>query len=101
MIMKKPAFESFHTNVLPALQSKIEEFALHGYRDVTSDQLWGYLVLKKWKKENCETMPLHKLVNDILSVNVGDYMHHSRIQAFRSSQKRDTEDLSSFRDLFS
>ena len=99
--MKKPALTQFRMDVLPALQSKIEEFALHGYKDVTSEQLWEYLVLKRWKKENHETMPLHQMVNDILSVKVGDYMHHSRIETFRTSQKSNTEDLSSFRDLFS
>jgi hypothetical protein len=70
--------------VTPALKSKQEEFLLLGYGKVSIDQIWEYLVKKKWRKPK-EDAPLHLIVNDILSLNVSEYMHYATIEAFKQS----------------
>lgn len=97
---KSHSFEKYRSRLSPAIQSKCEEFILLGYKDVTEDEFWAYMENKRWKKTK-ENKAMHELVNDILSVKIGDYMHYARIEAFRSSQKSNVPDLDSFRDLFS
>ncbi|MGN1401351.1 MAG: post-transcriptional regulator [Bacillus sp. (in: firmicutes)] len=96
---KEHAFEVYREKLMPVLQNKCEEFALLGYKEVRIDNLWRYLVDKKWKKAG-ENGMLHELVNDVLAVKVGDYMHYSRMEAFKEAENRQTDDLSSFNDLF-
>lgn len=96
---KSHYFEKYRSKLLPALQSKREEFVLLGYTEVTVDHVWSYMKNKKWKKVN-EDVLLHQLVNDVLSVKVGDYMHYETVEAFKEAQKNKVPDLDSFRDLF-
>ncbi len=98
--MKKKihSFEPYRTKLAPALQSKCEEFILLGFKEVSPSELWNYLLAKKWKKK--ENKMLHELVNDIMSVNISDYMHFERMETFKDSQKKDAPDLGSFKDLF-
>lgn len=92
-------FERYRTKLLPAIQSKCEEFILFGYKDVTEDHFWEYMIRKKWKKYK-EDRFLHELVNDILSVKMGDYMHYATMEAFKDSQKNNVTNIDSFKDLF-
>jgi Post-transcriptional regulator len=91
-------FEQYRHTLLPALHSKREEFILLGYKDVKVEQLWNYMKVKKWKNE--ESRMLHQLVNDILSVGVGEYMHYATMEAFKDSQKNTDRDMESYKDLF-
>jgi len=93
-------YEQYRYTLLPVLKSKCEEFAILGYKDVTAEQVWGYLILKKWKKHD-EEIHLHQLVNDVLTVKIGEYMHFKTIEAFKYSQVNKGPDFESFRDLFS
>jgi hypothetical protein len=75
-------YNRFHTQVQPALISKVEEFRLLGYETIDEGALWEFLIHKKWKKAK-EEVPLSEIVNDILSVKVGEYMNYATIEAFR------------------
>ncbi|MFT4412766.1 post-transcriptional regulator [Fredinandcohnia humi] len=76
-------FDSFRESVAPALKSKLEEFDLYGYDKVTEDELWNFLKNKTWKKVS-EEKPIHQIVNDILTVKVGDYMNYVTVEAFKA-----------------
>ncbi len=86
--------------LLPAVISKCEEFRLLGYEDVTSDHLWVFLKKKKWKKLK-EAPALHQLVNDILSVKVGDYMNYATVETFKGAEQTRELNFEDFKDLFS
>ncbi|WP_163101822.1 post-transcriptional regulator [Peribacillus alkalitolerans] len=77
-------FDEFRQNVIPALQSKREEFVLFGYGEVKEQDIWHYLQKKKWKKPQ-NSPSLHTVVNDILRLNVSEYMHFATIEAFKAS----------------
>ncbi|WP_050615888.1 post-transcriptional regulator [Bacillus testis] len=89
-----------HGTLLPALLSKCEEFALLGYHEVTEAQLWQFMLKKKWKKSKGGE-PLHQLFNDIMRVNIGEYMNFAAVEGFKESTRHASTDLSEFRDLFS
>ncbi|WP_078545405.1 post-transcriptional regulator [Litchfieldia alkalitelluris] len=76
-------YEQFRETVKPALKSKIEEFKLYGYDSVKEDELWNFLCKKKWKRDRDEKR-LYQVVEDILSVKVGEYMNYATVEAFKS-----------------
>lgn len=76
-------YDSFRITVKPALRSKLEEFALFGYDKITEDDLWTFLISKKWKKDT-EAKQLHIIVNDVLAVKVGEYMNYATVGALKS-----------------
>ncbi|MEH7379817.1 post-transcriptional regulator [Bacillus sp. JJ1533] len=76
-------YEKFRETVRPFLKSKLEEFKLYGYESVKEEELWEFLKNKTWRKEK-EEKRLHQIVNDILSIKVGDYMNYATVEAFKS-----------------
>jgi hypothetical protein len=76
-------YDPFRITVKPALKSKLEEFALFGYNKITEEDLWAFLVNKKWKKDK-EVKRLYQLVNDVLEVKVGEYMNYATVGALKS-----------------
>lgn len=77
-------YDHFRNQVQPALISKIEEFALLGYGTVEEEALWKYLTMKKWRKPQ-EEIKLFEVVQDILSVDIGQYMSFVTVEAFKGS----------------
>ena len=67
----------------PALISKMEEFHVFGYNEVTVEEIWDYLIHKVWKKPQ-DHIRTYQLVSDVLSINIGHFMNHSTIEAFKS-----------------
>lgn len=61
-------------------KSKAEEFWLLGYEQVTAEEVWE-CVLHKYRKQH--TNQMHKIVNDILSLKVTDFMNYITMQAYR------------------
>jgi hypothetical protein len=78
-------FEYLRNQVGPALQSKLEEFQILGYRDISEPQLWEYLLKKKWKKVK-EEMKLHQAIQDIFSVKVSDYMNYATVESYKAAE---------------
>jgi hypothetical protein len=57
---------------------KVQEFALLGYEDSTVEEIWE-CVSEKYK----EMPPLHKVVNDILSLKPGRWMNWMTMRAYK------------------
>lgn len=77
-------YDQFKKEVSPALRSKREEFFLLGYDNVTEEDIWNYLTKKKWRKA-AEPLKLYEMVQHILSLKIGEYMHHASIQALKDA----------------
>lgn len=89
------AWESYRQELIPALESKLTELSLLGYAKVTEDQLWTFLLAKKWKKLSGD-IHIHRLVRDILQVKPQEFMSYQTIEAFKSPNlfaKIDEEEL--------
>jgi len=67
----------------PVLKSKAEEFKIIGYGAISIQDLWDFLINKKWKKVQ-EEMRMYELVSDILTIKIGDFMNYKTIEAYRS-----------------
>lgn len=76
--------DRFRNEVRPALKSKREEFILLGYDNVTEEDIWGFLTKKKWRKAE-EPLKLYEIVQHILSLKVGEYMHYASIEALKEA----------------
>ncbi|MDX8359449.1 MULTISPECIES: post-transcriptional regulator [Bacillaceae] len=80
---KLDVLEQFKAICQPALTSKLEEFCMFGYEDVTEEQLWECLKKKKWKRVK-EGKKLYEMVNDILSLTISEYMSYITIEAYKA-----------------
>ncbi|MFB5762153.1 post-transcriptional regulator [Paenibacillus medicaginis] len=63
-------------------RSKAEELRMVGYEYVTSKDVWD-CVSSKYEQEGIP--PLHKLVNDILSLKATSFMNFLTMSALRGS----------------
>ncbi|MBY0060751.1 post-transcriptional regulator [Priestia aryabhattai] len=80
--MTHPFISASKELIQPVLSSKMEEFHMLGYEEVTENDLLSYLEMKKWKKE--KELSLHQVVNDILSVKITQVMSYVTIESFKS-----------------
>jgi hypothetical protein len=78
-------YEYLRDQVGPALQSKLEEFQILGYSDISEPGLWEYLLKKKWKKVK-EEMRLHQVIQDILSIKVSDYLNYATVESLKAAE---------------
>lgn len=79
------ANDRYRNKVRPALKSKQEEFLTFGYGRVSEEDIWGFLVNKKWRKEKRE-MRLYEIVQDVLSLKVGEFMNYTQVQALKEAE---------------
>ena len=61
-------------------ESKAEEFRMLGYEDVTGRDIWE-CVSENYHKTG--QPPLHRVVNDILSLKVTQFMNYVTLGAYR------------------
>lgn len=80
--MTHPFISASKELIQPVLSSKMEEFHMLGYEEVTENDLLSYLEIKKWKKE--KELSLHQVVNDILSVKITQVMSYVTIESYKS-----------------
>jgi Post-transcriptional regulator len=78
-------YESFRNKVEPALLSKQEEFLLLGYDNVSQDNIWNFLLKKKWRKGNAE-IKLFEVVQSILSLKVGEFINYMTVEALKDAE---------------
>ncbi|SDM81441.1 Post-transcriptional regulator [Psychrobacillus sp. OK028] len=78
-------YEDIFTHVLPALESKRNEFVVYQYDTVTEKDIWKYCVTKKWKKQHILSLPLYQIINDILTISPAEYMTFEQIENQRTS----------------
>lgn len=71
----------WYAQVAALCESKAEEFDLLGYENVTAEDVWE-CVTAAYK----EIPPLHRLVNDILSLKPTKYMNWLMLQMYKQSQ---------------
>ena len=79
------AYHHFRSQVKPALWSKLDEFRLLGYDAISEEELWEFLIRKKWKKVK-EEGKLHEIIQDIFSIKVSDYLSYRTIETFRTTE---------------
>lgn len=77
---KHPA-DLYKDHLKPFLRSKTEEFRILGYDDIEIEELWSYLLNKKWKKK--KDVQIHQLAGDILSVKIGEFMNYATVESFK------------------
>lgn len=79
----KQQFEVWKDDVMPALQSKVEEFQMLGYNKATVDHLWKSVMYKLRKKK--EYIHLHEFVNVILTLRAPDYMNYLTVENYNAA----------------
>lgn len=62
--------EELYNTILPALKSKCQDLHLEKYVLIKEDDIWEYLIAKKWINNNDLDLP--NVVDDILNVNGSD-----------------------------
>lgn len=78
--MDQESKREWFDEVAALCQSKAEEFALLGYDNVTAEEIWE-CVSHVYK----EKPPLHRMVNDILSLKPNKYMNYLMMQMYKNS----------------
>ena len=78
-------YEDIFTHVLPAIESKRNEFVVYQYNTVTEMDIWKYCVTKKWKKKEISSLPLYQIINDILTISPAEFMTFEQIENQRTS----------------
>lgn len=79
------AYERFRNDVKPALKSKIEELSLLGYGTIHEQQLWDFLINKKWKRVK-EDIKLFEIVEEVMSIKAGEYMNYASVEALKLTE---------------
>jgi hypothetical protein len=78
-------YEDLFQLVQPALESKIHEFRLYNYNSVKEADIWQYCINKKWRKRDIMDMRVSEMVNDVLAVSPAQFMTHTQIEDFKTS----------------
>ena len=67
--------KELYDRVLPALYSKVKEVRNLGFKYITEEDIWNYLVNSTWKTKR--NLQLHDLISDILyadNYKLNDYV---------------------------
>ncbi|ASB88108.1 post-transcriptional regulator [Bacillus sonorensis] len=88
--MDKHPADMYKDHLKPFLKSKLEEFMILGYDDIEIEELWSYLLNKKWK--NRKNVQIHQLAADILSVKIGEFMNYATVESFKTSNLLDSKE---------
>ncbi|WAA11563.1 post-transcriptional regulator [Fervidibacillus halotolerans] len=96
--MSEHPYEKYRDEVLVVLKSKLEEFKLLNYSHVTEQELWDYLVSKKWRKRKDE-IQLHEMVSDIFEVKVSDFISYATVQQLQAPDLFSEEGIDDLKEL--
>jgi hypothetical protein len=77
-------FEQLYKEVLPVLQSKLEEIKYYEYDGITLEDIWNFCIQKKWRKKNVEELRLYEVVETIYSIKHSEIVSYFQIQQFHS-----------------
>ncbi|QHJ71562.1 post-transcriptional regulator [Planococcus halotolerans] len=78
-----PKYTEQYDVVLPFLKSKCEEFQFSDYDTFTPEDIWQYLIKKKWRKKDIGDMPLHEMVNEIMEMRASEFVAYHQIEGFK------------------
>ncbi|MDA7027651.1 post-transcriptional regulator [Bacillus sp. CLL-7-23] len=81
--MDKHPADLYKDHLKPFLLSKLEEFRILGYGDVRIEDLWSFLLNKKWR--NLKDVQIYKLADAILAVKIGEFMNYATVESFKTS----------------
>ena len=73
--MYKPLFDQ----VQLVLQSKLEEFKMQNYTEITMEDMWNYCIAKKWKKRQIEDIPIYEIVATIYSLTPSEIVSQAHM----------------------
>ena len=77
-IVHKPLFDQ----VQLVLQSKINDFKMQRYTEITMEEMWNYCMKKKWKKRQIEDIPIYEIVATIYSLTPSEIVSQAHIMNF-------------------
>lgn len=72
--------EELNRQIEKLCNSKADEFALIGYSNVTGKEIWDCV---SDKYDENDLPPLHKIVNDILSLKITTFMNWMTLNAYK------------------
>ncbi|GMA51942.1 hypothetical protein GCM10025857_32990 [Alicyclobacillus contaminans] len=78
-------WDSYLPDLLPLCEAKAEEFRSLGYHAVTADEVLGCA-----RSMFRETPMLHQAVAAILGLNIGRFMSHATVSAWRRNPGNDS-----------
>lgn len=76
---REAELEQLKMELREVLQSKVDEFQLLGYEQVTADEIWECVASDYVR----ELPPLHKAVNDIFSLSATKFMNWMMVRMYR------------------
>ena len=79
-------YERFHNKVRPSLIIKQEEFLLLGYDNVSQEDIWTFLLKKKWRQKEKKEIKLFEVVQSILSLKVGEFINYMAVEALKDAE---------------
>jgi hypothetical protein len=82
-MQKDHQYQHFFETLRPALKNKAEEMNLLGMDAVREEDIWAYLLKKKWKRPQ-EDVHIYELVNDIMTVSNSQFMTFTTVEAYKS-----------------
>ena len=74
-IVHKPLFDQ----VQLVLQSKLDEFKMQRYTEITMEEMWNYCIKKKWKKRQVEDILIYEIVATIYSLTPSEIVSQAHI----------------------
>lgn len=78
-------YERLFQQVMPVLESKLEEMIFNGYEGITIEDIWNYCLLKKWRKRNMNEIRMYEVVETIFSLKASEIVSFFQIQQFQST----------------
>ncbi|MBM7097821.1 post-transcriptional regulator [Bacillus sp. H-16] len=81
-------FDEWKGELMPALESKAEEWQFLGYEKVTVEDVWQCVTVK-WQKDIKrgdleEPFRVHRLIGDVFSLKSSEYMNFLTIEAYKA-----------------
>ncbi|MBU5466503.1 post-transcriptional regulator [Virgibacillus sp. MSJ-26] len=73
--------EEWREKLIPALESKVEEFHLMGYNQATIENIWTCLQEKVWK--GTPHKRLHEVTQDIFHLSGPIFMSYLTVDAYK------------------
>ena len=74
-ILYKPLFDQ----VQLVLESKLDEFKMQNYTEITMEEMWNYCIKKKWKKRQVEEIPIHEMIATIFSLRPSEIVNQAHM----------------------
>lgn len=87
------SLKELYERVKPALYSKLKEMNNLGFKYVTYNDIWNYLVDNSWK--NKKGLELHELITDIINVNNYDVNEYVMAKLGKIKSQNDTPNFDS------